>query len=213
MSLQPQQTDLSAIRQKRMDAISTKHIHREEIVWLDKWNKLIDYLPLAAVAIYLPIRALAKDLGYSFIADAFWEVAGGFFVAAATGKILYFQGRLETHSKLRDENIALADEAEALLRQPEQLTPATVTLFFAKASKLHQDDQNALRKLSEKKRQFGYRQALKEIDPTSVSTTCPRCFASPWNFKPGNCQMCGGTPVAQPTTQLVTQPVTTPTTT
>jgi mobilome CxxCx(11)CxxC protein len=195
VSLQIRQVDLETIHQKKMDALAAKHLHQDEIAHLDKWGKLVDYLPLATVIVYLPIRFLAKNTGYSNFIESFWEIAAAILSAASLAKIVYVQGRLENHSKLRDENISLVNQAENLLRQPEAITPASLELFFGIVAKTEKDDRNALRKIPEKQRQTAYREALKEIVPNSVTTTCPRCGASPWEFKSGSCQLCGGTPI------------------
>jgi mobilome CxxCx(11)CxxC protein len=186
----------NVIHQKRMDALSTKHLHEFRLASLSRKNLAVDLLAIGVPVLYFPIRYLAKGTIYGAYIEALWELLAGVLAFCVVLKMVYkWQERAVQHSKLRDENISLASQAERLLQKTKSNLADESNGFMLLADKLEKDDREAFGgRIEKKERQRAYREALKEFSPAST-TPCPECGASPLHYKPGSCQLCGNTPI------------------
>jgi mobilome CxxCx(11)CxxC protein len=140
-----QERDLEIILQKKTDALATKHLHQRRLGPLEQGNLLIDYLAIAVPILYVPVRYLAKGTGWQEIAEPLWEILAALLLALTALKIVYgWQESIKKHSKLRDENIFLASQADSLLRHVETLTTQSVESFLALADRTEAADREAL---------------------------------------------------------------------
>lgn len=185
---------VNTIYQKRIDALSAKHLHERRLALFTRWNLMVDFLAIAVPILYFPIRYLAKGTSNGIWAETGWEIFAAILLVAAVAKIIWkWQDRAVQHSKLLGENITLASQAEHLLHNSKTTSSDSADWFFFVADNLEHADREALGKIQVKEKQFAYREALKEFSPGSI-TFCPVCGASPWKYKPGSCQACGNTP-------------------
>jgi len=139
-------------------------------------------------------RFVAKGTWYAKWVEIGWEIIAAALLCFVSMKIVYrWEERAQTHSRLLGENISLVRQADDLLLHTGEL-PETVQLFLRLAEISETADREAIGEATAEERQFAYREGLKEVEPGNVSITCPHCGSSPWNFKPGACQLCGNTP-------------------
>lgn len=186
---------IKAIYQKRMDALATKHLHEYRLLYLSRLNLIVDFLAIGVPVLYFPIRYLAKGTPISIRTEVMWEILAAILLASAIAKIIWkWQDRAVQHSKLLGENITLASQAEHLLNNSNSSSSSSAQWFFLVADNLEKVDRESLGRIDDKDRKLAYREALKEFSPGST-TVCPECGASPWQYKPGSCQVCGNTPV------------------
>jgi mobilome CxxCx(11)CxxC protein len=184
-----------AIKQKRIDSLAAKHLHVRLLSNLNKRQRLVDFLAIAVPLIYVPVRYLAKNTEYALAVETAWELLAALLVVLVVLKIVYrWQDRSQICKQLLGENISLIGQADQLLRDVDHISPEGSRLFFTLAEKSETEDRDLLGESSDKDRQFAYREALKEAVPGSSTTVCPGCGSSPWNFRPGSCQLCGNTP-------------------
>jgi hypothetical protein len=90
------------------------------------------------------------------------------------------------------ENMQIAREADNLLARKETASGEVAELLLQRASELDKEDIQIFGEVPEGLRQECYRLALREIGRDAIC----QCGASPWNYQPGTCQICGGTPVS-----------------
>lgn len=187
--------ETKTLLQKKMDTLCAKHLHEIYLAPLRKWSYAIDALAIAVPGLLLTARLLTKGLACGNYVDVLAEVAAAVLLALAIIKIVYgWQDKIITHSRLRDENIALGTQADALIRKGPAATSDSVNMFLLLLDRSEQADRDACGVPREALKQRAYREALKEVDPGSTETNCPYCKASPWSYKAGSCQVCGNTP-------------------
>lgn len=181
------------INQKKLDSLAAKHLHVRSRTRLNRWNHFVDYLAIAVPILYFVPRFIAKGTSYAGRVEILWEFVAATLAAVVFLKINYhWEERAQTHSKLLGENISLVRQADELLLMTTGGIPETAQLFLRLAEKSESADREAIGELSQKDKQFAYRESLKEIGDTSIR--CPICHASPWKFLSGSCQLCGNTP-------------------
>ena len=184
--------------QKKMDTLSAKHLHEIYLAPLQRSSVAVDALAIAVPGLLLTARLLTKGLAIGPFVDVVAESLAAVLLMLAIIKGVYgWQDKIIEHSRLRDENISLGTQADALIRKGPAATSDSVDMFLLLLDRSEQADRKAFGTPKEALKQRGYREALKEIDPGSTETKCPYCKASPWSYKAGNCQVCGNTPVTQ----------------
>lgn len=189
------------IEQKRMDALSAKHLHQWRRTVFNRLNFIVDLLALAVPAFYFPIRFLAKDTEIGPIVEVLWELlTAGLLVFAIVKQVGKWQERAEKHSRQIGENIFLAGQAEQLLISAESTSPDGAQWFLRFADSVEEIDRVALGEIKEEERKHAYREALKEFNPREKAC-CSECGASPWRYSPGSCQVCGNTPASTKATR------------
>lgn len=190
------QEQIDKVRQTKMDALAAKYLHEERLKRLDWLNPLVDVLAVAVPVLYGAFRLLAKGTEYSDFFEHSWEILAALLVVAVVVKLVFkWQDKSEGHRRMMAENIVLAGQADYLLGKATTASGENAIYFFRMAELLEKNDREILGTIKDVERQSAYRKALKELTPGSVSTKCPKCNASPWDFTPGSCQLCGNTPL------------------
>jgi len=178
--------------QQKLNALSAKAVHSWRIDSLHKRSLAADLAALAVPALYFPFRYLAKGTSWAGGTEIFWEILAGALVAITIVKlVLRWQERAENHTKLMGQNIAFVAHADYVLNlYVHSSLPDQALSMFLLSAEQDTSDAEALVGLTTAERQMAYREALKELRPDAAC----RCGASPWQFVPGECQICGGTP-------------------
>jgi len=181
------QKTIDQITQQRLNCLCTKHLHVPQRVKLNKLNRLVDFFAIGVPLLYLPVRFLAKDTAVGLASEVVWEILAAMLLVLTFLKINQrWQERAEEHSSLLGENIAIAGQADNLLRDIKHVSPEAASLFFLLAQRSEAADRKALGEPTTAERQRAYREGLKE-----AQYNCPHCSASPWKYVPGPCQACG----------------------
>jgi mobilome CxxCx(11)CxxC protein len=183
------------LAQEKMNCLASKHLHVKALSKLTKRNDRIDYLAIAVPIAFYVVRYFFKGTPLEGVAEFLWEILALILLLSVLSKMAFkWQEKAGLHSRLLGENIQLAAQADMLFKQ-ERPPQEAMALFRSIAGRLEQDDREALRDETNEAKQFAFREGLKEFTPGDSTTTCPKCNTSPWDYKPGNCQMCGNTPV------------------
>jgi mobilome CxxCx(11)CxxC protein len=192
------QTRIDAVFQQKMNALAAKHLHERRLAKLRRWSLLVDYLAVGVPVLYFPARYIAKGTAVSNLIEHAWEVLAAILLCSAILKITYrWQERAEQHSKLISENISLSWQADYFLDNNKHTSPENISWFLRLAENCEKEDRAAFGIVKEEEKRLAYREALKEFNPSSIDTICPKCGVSPWEYKPGSCQLCGNTPKLQ----------------
>ncbi|HMG72015.1 MAG TPA: mobilome CxxCx(11)CxxC protein [Pyrinomonadaceae bacterium] len=182
-----------AITQKKLEALCAKHLHIKRLAWLRRWNRAVDFAAIGVPGFYFVFRYLAKGREAGPYVETSWEILAASLVLLVLAKIVFhWEERAKRHSQLLGENIALVRQADNLLATRRTDLSEGVQLFFALVEKTDLADNEAFGIPAEKDSQFAYRQGLKEL-----KGVCQHCKSSPWDYKPGSCQVCGNTPADQ----------------
>lgn len=188
---------IALIGQAKMNALAAKYLHEKRGAHFRRWSKFVDYVAVAVPAFYLVLRFLFKGHEGAEVVEVVWELLAGLLIVLVLWKLIYgLDAKAEAHANQRAANVRRAREADELIGKARAASDENANWFL----RLVENDDNAdgavLADEKPAEKQAAYRAALKEFAPGSVGTVCPSCGASPWRYKAGECQLCGGTPVA-----------------
>lgn len=187
------QQTADTITQKKLEALCAKHLHIKTLDWLRKWNRGVDFAAIGVPAFYFVFRFLAKGTEAGPYVEVVWEIMAASLMLFVLAKIVFhWEERAKRHSQLLGENVSLVRQADNLLSTTRADLSEGVQLFFALVEKTDVADNEALGRPTEEDRKFAYREGLKEL-----KGVCPNCKSSPWDYRPGSCQVCGNTPADQ----------------
>jgi|SRR6266850_5129402 len=187
---------IQRLRQKKMDALVARNLHRPRVARFHRLGLLVDLLALTVPVGYFAVRYLAKDTSWMRAVEIIWELLAGLLLAMTIAKlVLKWQERSELHTNLMAKDIAFIAHIDYLLTLSHtgNISDDAINVFLLSADQDHADAA-ALVNVTATEKQMAYREALKEIEPSSTTTVCPECRASPWQYVPGICQLCGNTP-------------------
>ena len=184
------------INQARFNSLCGKILHTADLKPVKRLSTAVDYAGFAVPIILIVmtvvvLRLKVPELTFVIIAD----IAGCVLLLALILRaVLKWQEKYEEHLKLIGEHTHLIREADALLERKDTVSKEVGDLFIQRSDELDTRDLAIFGQLSEGKRQDRYRCALRE---SGSGAKCFGCGALPWQFTPGSCQVCGGTPVPQ----------------
>jgi mobilome CxxCx(11)CxxC protein len=188
--------DQRDLRQARLDSLAAKHLYNRRIGVLRRAGTVVDLLAIAVPLLYLPVRYLTKGQPLHAPLEVGWELLGAALLVAAVVKVIYrWPDRAEEQAVARGENMRIADELQALVVSTGgPADQVRLEVVRSRIGQQNQDDQRLLEELRPPERRRAYREALKELTPGDSTVVCPICGASPWRFRPGDCDACGNTP-------------------
>jgi mobilome CxxCx(11)CxxC protein len=188
------QTTITEIEQIRLDNLAAKYLHQKKIATLNNLNQFVDALALLVPVLYFPMRYEAKDTCWQSGVEKSWEFLAALLLAFTIWRLIRkWQDSAQAASRYMGVNITIASEAARLLRATDSVSPAEVDMFRRLADQSEHDDRQSLASVQDKDKQTAYHEALKEFAPGG-DTRCFKCNASPWEYRPGTCQICGNTP-------------------
>lgn len=183
--------------QIKLDALSAKNLHRNRL-WRFNVIKIITSILtiivpiLFIIAIYIT-KATKYEVSMNIVSFIFSILLICFSVAFLIFKI---DDKIITHKFGLKNNLSIASEIDNLLMQKE-VSEQNLEWFKRYVTEFYNTDNDTFGQIKEKERKKIYRNALKELQPGNYRIVCPICKASPWEFKIGNCQLCGNTPKAK----------------
>jgi mobilome CxxCx(11)CxxC protein len=185
---------IQRINQAKMNGLCGKVMHARALKGARFRSQVVDYAGAAVPIVLLVmtvvvLRLHAPELAFVIVAD----IVGAVVLLAILLKVfLKWQERYEDHLKMLHEDLQIAREADTLLGRKDTASGEVAELFLQRASELDKEDIQIFGEVTEELRRECYRLALREM---GRDATC-QCGASPWNYQPGACQVCGGTPVS-----------------
>lgn len=189
-------TRIDSIQQRKMDALAAKYLHEQRLAHLNRLTLVVDFLAVAVPILYFPARYTTKGTTLSTVIEFSFEISAALLLVLTVYKVMSrWQEKADRHNRLVAENISLTGQADYLLNSTNSISQNDINWFLILADNCEKADREALGVVKDRERKHAYREALKEYSPNSTDTTCPKCGASPWDYKPGSCQLCGNTPV------------------
>jgi mobilome CxxCx(11)CxxC protein len=187
------------VEQKKSDALSAKYLHQKKLDKINTPNIFVDWFVMAVTVLYFPIRYLAKNTEYSHYAESGWEISAAIlFIIVLLKTVFKWQDRINRHNRLILLNMNLITQANEILNS-QNINEELFRHFISSANQLESEDIDALGKISNKDKQWAYREAIKAFS-TNSDTVCPICKISPWKYKKllwtykkEVCQLCGNT--------------------
>jgi mobilome CxxCx(11)CxxC protein len=196
MALSPPK--IEEIRQAKMNALCAKVLHDKRRAMYKPQIQLVDFLTLGIPGFYIVARLLAKGTRWEETVEFVWEFLAAALILLGFWKLVRgWSDQLEKHRFYAARNNDMVVTADSLLARASTLSNENAEWFLRRVSDLDSEDSDVLGEPSHKERQEAMREALKQFTPATAATACPNCRANPWNYQPGSCQMCGGTPVPQ----------------
>lgn len=178
------------LKQTKLNAISATILHRSEKNRYEKLNKLLLILTLIVPLFFIIAQYVTKATEYETLMNSVSFALSIILIAVSIGGlILKINDKIVLHKMGMRDNIFITHECDRLAKLPEQ----ELSWFYRYISEIDTKDADVFSRIPDNKRKEIYRQALKELEPGNSNITCPVCHSSPWNFKKGDCQLCGNT--------------------
>lgn len=181
----------SKIEQAKLNAISARHLHQNGLFRYGLLNNIFLILTVIVPILFIIAQYISKGTAYENVINIISLVLSIVLIAACVlSLILQVSDRIVTYKMGIKNNLYVANECDNVANASAD----ELKWFFRYLSEIDNQDHTTFAKLDEKQRQAAYRQALKEFEPGNYTITCPICHASPWEYKEGDCQLCGNTP-------------------
>ncbi|NOW94175.1 mobilome CxxCx(11)CxxC protein [Mucilaginibacter sp. SG564] len=178
------------IEQTKINALSAKILHRKSKGKLEGLNNFFLILTVIVPILFIVALYVSKGTSYENLINIVSFALSVVLIAVAVLSLIWgVSDKIVVHKLGMKNNIYIANECDNVA----QSTEAELTWFFRYVSEMDLQDNDTFSKISDDERQTTYREALKEFDPGNYSIVCPVCKSSPWEFKKGNCQLCGNT--------------------
>lgn len=183
------------LRQIRTDELCGAKVHlcrRNKLVPL---SRLVDILAVIVPVLYFAPKILAgQSADAAKVVQGIDTVLTVALLAAVIAKfIMRIDDRVQAHLTHAAESTQKANEALRLLMDGAA-TDETAMQFISYAKAPNRNDMDLLADATTAEKQEAYRAALQEFMPGTQDAVCTVCGASPWKYKAGACQICGGTP-------------------
>jgi mobilome CxxCx(11)CxxC protein len=183
---------INNIRQQRLNALVSVHLHENRIGKLRQRNLLIEFLSLAVPTFYVVPRFLSKGTAIAAYVEVIGEILAAILLVLSILKLVYRWGDSEIrHSIILRRNTDIILEANQLLVKDE-INSDIVEQFLRRVKDIDDEDHDLLHDSTKKEEQEAYREALKKSE--GKLAICPVCGSNLWYFKKGLCDACGGIP-------------------
>ena len=176
------------LKQTKLNAISATILHRSEKNRYEKLNKVFLSLTLIVPLFFIIAQYVTKSSEYEPLMNLVSFALSIILIALSIGAlILKINDKIVLHKMGIKNNIFITHECDRITELSEQ----ELNWFFRYVNEIDSKDAEVFSEIDDSKRKEIYRQALKELDPGNPHITCPVCHSSPWEYKKGDCQLCG----------------------
>ncbi len=180
---------LPRILQIRQDALVAKYLYRRELSALKVYQISLTTITVIVPILFIAAQWVTKGTNADPVMSYVSFVGSAMLICLTVYSLIFgLGGKIEDASNGLGNNIFIAEECQNF--QTENAQDNELEWFFRYVSSQDSTDNKYLGDVPKKKRQAAYREALKELVPSTV-TTCPVCGASPWKYVKGTCEACG----------------------
>ena len=184
---------INRIQKIKLNALSAIYLHEKRLGYFRWLNTLIEFLSIVVPVFYVAPRFLFKGTPYEQLVEIIWEILAVLLLSMAIAKIIFrWQDREMKHTVMARRNEDVRNEADKLLAQGK-ISSSVINQFVSRVTDIDAEDRELFLTVTQKEDQEAYRYALKHLVPASTML-CENCGANPWDFKPGECAVCGDTP-------------------
>lgn len=178
------------LEQTKLNAISAKILHRKSLAKYESRNRVVLILTIIVPILFIIAQFVSVGTKLESIINYISFALSLVLICVSLISIFdKYNEKITIHKIGMKNNIYVANECYNL----DNKTDFENEWFYRYVTEIDNQDNDTFSKLPESERQFAYREALKESEPGNYNVICPHCQSSPWNFKAGNCQLCGNT--------------------
>lgn len=178
------------IDQTKFNAISAKILHRKAKNYYDNLNNLLLVLTLIVPLLFIIAQYVTIGTDYEILINTISFILSILLLAVSFLSLIYKVGdKILIHKMGLKNNIYIANECDNI----SKLSEKEQEWFFRYVTEMDNNDNDTFANISEKDKRNAYRDSLKEFQHGNYTIKCPHCNSSPWNYKPGDCQLCGNT--------------------
>lgn len=179
---------MEKLLQTKLNAISAKLLHRKKKGEFESLNNFITVLTIIVPIAFLSAQFVFKGSQVEDIVNTISYVLSVILIIVAVTSLIYkVSEKILIHKLGLKENIYIINECDNLSNK----TDKELEWFYRYISQIDNADNDTFSNIKDKTKRKIYREALKELLPGDISITCPNCKSSPWNYKKGDCQLCG----------------------
>lgn len=176
------------LEQTKLNALSAKILHKKGLAKYEKRNRLVLILTIIVPLLFITAQYVTINTELEAFMNVLSFCLSMLLICISLIAIFYKYNELVIIHKVGlKNNIYVANECDNLKNKND----IENEWFFRYVTEIDNSDNDIFSNITEKERQFAYREALKESAPGNHAVKCPNCNSSPWNFAQGNCQLCG----------------------
>lgn len=181
------------VLQVRTNALSAQYIYTRKLERINSASIIINILTIITPIFILASLLIFKGGDYeSIINNASIILSGILLSLSIFSLIIKIEDKKLNYSIGRRSNISVAEKALKNLNKNDD----ELEWFDTYISEMDSKDVENIGTVDKKLSQEAMRFALKQQHP-GEETICSICHTSPFNYKPGSCDVCGNTPTVK----------------
>lgn len=178
------------LRQTKLNAISGKILHRRNKAKYEWFNGTVAILTIIVPILFIIAQYVTKGTtSEGLVNNISFSLALVLIAVSVVAMILKITDRITIHKVGIKNNLYVANECDNLSLLPD----SDLEWFYRYVTEIDNLDLDTFAGVTDKTKRKTFREALKEFSPGDHTITCPVCNASPWEYKKGDCQLCGNT--------------------
>ena len=178
------------LRQTKLNAISAKILHRKSKAKYELTNGIISILTIIVPILFIIAQYVTKGTSSeTFINNVSFALSLILISVSVIAMIFKISDKITIHKVGIKNNLYVSNECDNLTN----LTDKDLEWFYRYVTEIDNQDLDTFASVTDNTKRKTYREALKEFNPGDHTTTCPVCKSSPWEYKKGDCQLCGNT--------------------
>jgi mobilome CxxCx(11)CxxC protein len=176
------------LRQTKLNALSAKVLHRKSKFKYEVINGIVAILTIIVPILFIIAQYISKGTSSEGLVNIVsFIISIVLIVVAVLAMILKVGDKITIHKVGIKNNIYITNECDNLGNKSDE----QLEWFYKYVTEIDNQDVDTFANVSDKTKRKTYREAMKEFSPGDYSITCPICNSSPWEYKSGNCQLCG----------------------
>ncbi|MEZ5044730.1 MAG: hypothetical protein R2828_32840 [Saprospiraceae bacterium] len=178
------------LRQTKLNAITAKILHRKSKSKYEWFNVFFSILTVIVPILFIIAQYVTKGTtSEALINNISFSLSLTLIAVTVLALLLKITDRITTHKVGIKNNLYVANECDNL----SSLVDNELEWFYRYVTEIDNQDLDTFAGVTDKTKRKTYREALKEFSPGDHTITCPVCNSSPWEYKKGDCQLCGNT--------------------
>lgn len=182
------------IAQIRTDALVAKFVYMRRLNKANLVKIIVTALTIITPILFIATQSLTKNSAAESATNIAAFIGSVLLLCLAIYTlIINLDSKIQEYVIGKKNNIDVASEASKLINESDE---EKLSWFYKYIAQMDSIDTGSLSDAKNEEKQDAYREALKQLYPGDNSVICPICGASPFRYKPGNCQTCGNTPIS-----------------
>lgn len=181
------------LEQIRTEALAAEFIYTRKIRTLSNLSTAINLLTILLPILVLTSSFILKGTQYEKCADIASVIIGSILLCLVIASLIFkIDQKKENYNLSRRENNIIASDAIDYM-EDGTTDESELKWFYKYVANVDSRDKENVGEVDIKLKQEAHREALKRLIPGSADVVCSVCNSSPFNFKKGDCGICGNT--------------------